>query len=318
MNLFSSFTQKSPSDQGRSRFRKYQGAFIGLTIGVVYAALELWFDRFGEKNSRTLWFLHESFDVILPVLVGALVGIGVTLFQQNQNLNRALSTQNQNFRSRLLANTLLAHILHEIRNPIHNLSALLEKSIHHLPTSDREIAERNLTRLNETAEQLKRMNGPWDEISSRERTPFVDWLHQFLNQSVKSDLHAASIRYTESITPFIVHMHPLLLEQCFTVLFQNAIQACRTHPHKRLISLHAKLDEKRQGYARIEIKNNGACFPESVLSVEAKRAVRSSSGMGIGLLLARDTLETVEGSIEIANKNNEAFVTVLIPAEALL
>jgi signal transduction histidine kinase len=282
---------------------------IGLTVGIIYAALELWFDRFGQESSRTLWF---------PVFVGVLVGIGVTLFHQNQNLNRALSTQNQNFRSRLLANTLLAHVLHEIRNPIHNLSALLEKSIHHLPASDREIAERNLKRLNETAEQLKRMNGPWDEISSRERTPFTDWLHQFLDQSVRSDLHTASIRYTESITPFIAHMHPLLMEQCFAILFQNAIQACTAQPQKRLISLHAGLDEKRPGYARIEIKNNGACFPESVLSAEAKRAVRSPNGMGIGLLLARDTLETVEGSIEITNKDGESVVVLLIPAEALL
>lgn len=322
MKTFSSFFKKRASDQSRSPFstspRRRWGILIGLSAGLIYSFLEYWFDAVGTPDHRALWLMHKTFDSIVPVILGLLVGIGITLFQRNQHLIKSLSTQNYYLRSRLLANTLLAHILHEIRNPIHNLSALLEKSIHHLPQTDREIAERNLQRLNNTAEQLKRINGPWDEISARERTHLTRWLHEFLRQSVHQALDFSSIRYSENLKPVIVHMHPLLLEQCFTILFQNAIQACgQNTPHPE-ISLNASSDPTRHGFVTLELSNNGNVFPEDVLTGGTKKVIRSSSGMGIGLLLARDTLETVGGSLEIANLNGRATVKMHIPAETVL
>ncbi len=321
MSLFSSFFSQNTSDQSRSSFcgnSKCWGPLVGLAVGLIYAGLEYWFDAVGTSDHPLLWFMHKGFDLIVPIVLGVLAGIGMTLFQRNQSLNQSLSTQNYNLRSRLLANTLLAHVLHEIRNPIHNLSALLEKSIHHLPQTDREIAERNLQRLSDTAEQLKRMSGPWDEISARQRTVFTDWLHSFLNQSVHNDLNAASIRYSENIKPFIAHVHPLLLEQCFTILFQNAIQACSKKHLNAAIQLNARMDSSKHGFAVIEIINNGANFPDHVLAAAAKKAVRSATGMGIGLMLARDTLENIGGTLEIANNGSRAAVKIEIPAESLL
>ncbi len=285
---------------------------------MIYAGLEYWFDWVGTKDHAFLWTLHKAFDLVVPLILGILAGIGITLYQRNQSLNNSLSTQNHNLRSRLLANTLLAHILHEIRNPIHNLSALLEKSMHHLPQTDREIAERNLRRLSDTAEQLKRISGPWDEISARQRTDFGEWLRSFLKQSVHGTLHAEGIRYTEDLQPFIVHMHPLLLEQCFTILFQNAIQAYAENKSNASIQLQAKIDPTRHGFATIEISNQGALFPDHVLNAAAKRAVRSLNGMGMGLMLARDTLENIGGTLEIANTGSRAVVKLQIPAETVL
>ncbi len=300
----------------RNQIQKLSGPVIGLIAGLSYALLEWWFDKHGKKDaSKILWKIHESFDFILPITLGILVGAGIVFLQRINLLNKALSTQNNHLRSRLTANTLLAHVLHEIRNPVHNLTAIMDHSLLSIPNNDREIIERNLQRLNEATEHFKRISGPWDEISTREPTFFLDWIHNFISQSVSSSLREKNIRYSEQLQPFKVFMHPLLLEQCFSVLFENAIHACEQTVGTKEIVLSSCPDTAAQNLIYIEISNSGSPFPPEVLAAEGKKTVRSSKGMGLGLVLLRDTAELVGGSIKIFNAGQHAHVRLYLPAE---
>lgn len=288
---------------------------VGLAAGSVYAFLEFWFDRFIQKGNVSRWAMaHELFDWITPIVLGFTAGFGILIWHKVVAMNQALSTQNTHLKSHLLTNTIFAHILHEIRNPIHNLSAVVDTAEAGLASTDREIIKRNLARLTDLTDQLKRVSVS-DRINPLQPVVFKEWAENFLQQAAIPTLKKLKIRYEQKIDPLILHVHPLLLEQCLTVIFQNAIVASTQDlAQKTLICFSAAYDRKRHGYAALTLANSGA-FPGEVIESAGRTAVRSSNGLGFGLVLLRDTVESVGGKVEIANEQGMATVRLYLPAE---
>ncbi len=91
-------------------------------------------------------------------------------------------------------------------------------------------------------------------------SPPGPWLDEFLTDKARPQLHEANIRLEEDLEPVLVAMHPLLLEQCFVVRFNNALEAVTNH-EIRNIRLSVKPSRERRGYVELEIRNTGASYP---------------------------------------------------------
>lgn len=307
----------SASDQSLypRKLRKWLNPLAGLAAGVVYAAMEWTLDKFPDDAPDALIRIHDIFDWTAPVLLGVLVGYILNQHQREKQMNSILSTQNTHLKSRLLINTLFGHILHEIRNPIHNLSAALEGPGTVLAAEQKELVERNMKRLIDITVRLKRMMTRTGGVNPSEPVVFKTWLEKYIAQSAAREFKRSGIRFLDNTLPVPVAMHPLLLEQCFTVLFQNAILACQKTPEgSRFIGIKAGKAPEKPGFAAITLLNSGPEFSKTVIEDGGRKALESESGMGLGLVLTRDTLATVGGSLKISNEGGLPCVTVYIPS----
>ena len=151
-----------------------------------------------------------------------------------------------------------------------------------------------------------------DAIDLRQTVPLGPWFDEFLTDKVRPQLHETNIHLEATLDPVVVAMHPLLLEQCFVALFNNAFEAV-AGDEIRVIRLSIKRSRERQGYVEIEIRNTGAPYPEAVLAAQAAQPLSDYVGPGLGLLLVRRTLEQVDGSLFLSNVAGEARTMIWIP-----
>lgn len=289
---------------------------LGLLSGLLYASIEAYLDRHALGKSHLLDIAHDALDWIIPVTLGVLASICIKLYYDQLESNIALSVENNRLKSKLLTHTLASYVLHEIRNPIHNIMAALEKNAQTFNSSDLAIINRNITRLQNLASQLKRMNLLSEDINLRESIFFPDWLYTFINRSFAVLLKRHNIKLETDIVPFKICIHPLLLEQCFMLLFDNALTVLCACPENepRMIRIRAGRDLTRHGFSVISIENNGSNFPEEVIQAAGNRIVKSAyDGSGIGLVLVRDTLKQVNGDMVLSNQESLASVVLYIP-----
>jgi len=284
-------------------------------VGLVYGGVTSVVDLAVLKAPRLFFILDNILTILLPMVLGTLAGIVFNYIHRQTRTNQTLSTQNAKLQGELLTHLLGSHVLHEIRNPLHNLTAVLEGWQQHVPPEELSIVQRNLLRLQVVTNQLSHWSSLKDAIDLRQPVPLRPWFDEFLTDKVRPQLHEMNIHLEDTFEPVLVAMHPLLLEQCFVALLNNALEAVTGH-EIRIIRLSVKPSRERQGYAEIEIRNTGALYPEAVLTAQAAQPLSDYAGPGLGLLLVRRTLEQVGGSLLLANVGGEARTVIWIPEHA--
>lgn len=296
------------------KFKRTAILGMGLAGGLLYGFGETILDRYALGKSKDLTFAHDLIELSVPVLIGITLAFVLTVYFQQKELNRKLSGEMINIKSKILTNTFASYILHEIRNPIHNLNAVLEKHSRHFPDTDREVMERNMNKLTAITDQLKHMHVLADHMNVTQVLDFSAWIEGFIKDSIETTLRKNRIKYEQNLSPVRLGIHPLLLEQCLQLLFDNAIRVAKssTHPY---ISLAAYYDPDKKGQAKIILQNSGLLFPEEVLQAGGRSRSDSREGSGLGLVLVRDTLKHVGGDMVLENKNGYAQVTLYVPRE---
>lgn len=296
-------------------FRLWAAPIIGGVIGLLYwyvdeEAIE---DLFGLSPPRFLIRVHGFLDFIIPVALGVLIGFGIHLLQRASQLNQELSIQNARSQRDLLVGTLISEFLHEIRNPIHNLTAVLEDVRPTLERERGEIVDRNLRRIEQVTAQYKNWGSLFDEMNPREPVEFRTWLEHFIENSVWIRLRELDIECELTIERIKIFMHPILLEQCFISLFSNAFDALKESKPPKRIFISAHLPRVDSSKIELKFSNAGSFFPEEVLKEQGHKPMQSRSGMGVGLLLLRNMVENVDGKMILKNHEGCAEVTLVLP-----
>lgn len=296
--------------------KSWLAPIIGGALGLTYGLVNYFLDLEAMNAPRLFSWLLEVVTILIPLMFGILIGISFNHARRQIRMNQILSTQNAKLQRNLLTYTLSSHILHEMRNPLHNLAAVVEKWRGQFSTEEAAIVDRNLSRLRLVTNQLSRWNALEDGIDLKERTSLPFWFHEFLADKVRPQFHENRIRFEERLEPVAVFMHPLMLEQCFIPLFNNAIEAVRQSETDRSIRLSIAKDSSRAGWVKVEIVNSGGGYPAEVLETQAQEPVKSQSGLGLGLVLIRRALEQVDGSLVLSNDHGHAVTSVWIPGES--
>jgi len=286
---------------------------VGTVVGLTYGFISQQMDFETMKNPEAWQLADDIVSIILPTVVGTLAGLMYNYVHWQRRINRILSTQNSRAQRHLLTQTLSSHLLHEIRNPLHNLAAVLEDIHPHLPSVQSNAIERNLSRLHTVTEQLGRWTLLDDELNLREPVTLGPWFHDFVGDKVRGSLDRVNISFALRVGRVVVEMHQFLLEQCFTALLNNAIEAIERGAATRTITLVAEMSPTRHGYVEIQISNTGARYPETVLTTQGRGLVTSPHGPGLGLVLIHKSLELVGGELALANVAGQACTTLWIP-----
>ncbi len=280
--------------------------------GSLYACLEWYFDRYAIEGPSAMNQIHRLLDLGIPILFGIMVALGIQQYQQQKILNQRLSIENTGLRGKLLTHTLVSYILHEIRNPVHNLAALLDRGNNGFPKEEFEMIQRNLERLSTIANTLKHIDAVSDHINVTESVFFPDWIPDFIKNTLTPSMR---FRYEQKIEPVTFKIHPLLLEQCLSLLFENAFLAAAQSQPQGSVLLTAQAHSDREGCGLIRICNTGVSFPPDVLAAQGRYMVKSTQGSGLGLVLVRDTLKQVNGEMLLVNQSDMAEVKLYIPVE---
>ncbi len=288
---------------------------LGVICGVLYAVADesLFLKLIKRPPPKILIIASDFIDIILPVVFGLILGILVNILRRRARLNKQLSIQNAQFQRDLLVNNLTSLFLHEIRNPLHNLAAVLEDNKDHLPTEVNEIVERNLKRFEQVTDQYKKWDSLFDSINPRESVDLLPWLEHFIEDKVRAQLHQLNVNFSQKIDPLVIPMHPILLEQSFVTLFSNAFKELEKIKGQRRLTLTVQLHPPNYKQVEIKLINNSKGFPKEVLEKQGRAPVESQSGLGLGLTLLRRVVEQVGGELALSNFIDHAEVMMLIP-----
>lgn len=288
---------------------------LGMGVGLAYGFIDRRLILQSLHAPGTILWLDEMVELSFPMVLGLLAGILVNHARRQARINHMLSTVNAKLQRNVLMQTLGSHILHEIRNPLHNIDAVLEGWEKKLPPEEAQTLQRNIHRLQAVIKQLSRWNALDDEMELRQEVPLAKWVEMFVRERVHQQLHQEGILLEQAIEPSKVWMHPLMLEQCFIALFDNSIKAVLHEKGPRTISLTARVSLHRPAFVEIQLRNSGASYPEEVLLKQGREPVESRQGLGLGLVLVQRTLEPIGGSIQLSNDAGQATTLLWIPGQ---
>ncbi len=283
----------------------------GAVGGIIYVALDedVLPKLIGVHPFRSFSLVHNIIDFVLPVIFGSLVGTGVGFLQKQSRLNKQLSLRNVQLQHNLLVSALISQFLHEIRNPIHNLSAALEDGISGMNSDQTQAVQHALSRFDEVALRYKNWESSVDEIDPREPVLLRPWLENFIRDRLGGDLKGLGIVCEQHIEPVLVYFHPILLEQAFISVVANAFEALEGKPEERRLEISARLAER---HVELKILNSGFTFPQEILKIQARTPVSSRQGTGFGLLLTRRMVEQANGDLRLENTDGMACVTLIL------
>lgn len=289
---------------------------LGAAIGILYGI----FDRFVLDAPHIdkpvlVETVHELFDVMLPILLGIVIGLGFNLIMRQRRFNAYLSTRNSQLQRHFYTNALMSHILHEIRNPVHNLSAVLEDAGKNLPQEQLNILQRNLKNLKDTSSHWARWSAIQEDINPKEPVPIKPWLVNFIDDKIRPQLKDSNIRFEQRLSAAKVNLHPFLLEQILITIFDNALEALGKSREPRSLQFTCALSNSQDSLVELRLKNSGSVFPDYVIEAQGKNPVNSRQGLGLGLMLVRKILKPFGGNIQLVNYGNSAEVILLIPGE---
>lgn len=207
--------------------------------------------------------------------------------------------------------SLAAGAAHDLSTPLATLSLLIEEQQRHpgMPAelqSDLALMQRQIKVCKQALAHLtQRAGSPRGGESAH--LPLADWLHASLNawQALhpQVSVHCGGLEATSAC-----HLpQDLLLERAFASLLDNAAKAGATQVEVRVRctgqQLHLALHDNGHGISASVMSNFNAGLPNP-----------SEKGLGIGLLLARGTLERRGGRLQLhANPEGGSWVEISLP-----
>ena len=221
----------------------------------------------------------------------------------------------------------LAVLAHELRNPlaaIHNGIRLLSHQTQDtaVPQKIEAMIERQVRRMIQLVDELldvSRITHGRLRLQ-RERMDLRDVVKNAI-QTLESNLKQCNHRLTTTLpdTPVWLQADPTRLEQVFVNLLANASKYTNTGG-ELAVSVHA-----RDGQAVVRVRDSGVGIAPEVLPhlfdlfrQADEAAPHSQSGLGIGLALVRNLVESHGGSVTGASAGlgRGSEFTVCLPREA--
>jgi len=219
---------------------------------------------------------------------------------------------------------LLRDISHELRSPLARLNVALEIARQHCQAED----DAPLARIGREADRLNELIGQLltlTRLESGSGLPEAGPIHLGeLLAEIAEDVNFEATTRNRSVaivctTPVVVFGSRELLHRAFENIIRNGSRF--TAPGTRVeISI-----AKRNDRAVIDVADNGPGVPEADLAhllepfyrvAEARE--RKSGGVGIGLAIAAQAIQTHGGEIALANRSDTSglAVTVILPLAA--
>ncbi len=277
----------------------------GVTAGMVYALFNRSFDHytaFGRLPS-SMAPAHDFFDLVLPVVVGGVLGGGAHYLRVRTQLATAARVRAEQLDKRLshlersqAAWVLSASVLHEVKNPLHALGLLLDDLGD--ATSDDEraaILARARAHVDRIAARLSELRALDAGAGPRLGTVAVADLARDLAGEVGPIARriGAEVRVSAEGAPK-AHADPAYVQVILENLVHNALDSLEEHGVRGAVDVDVKSQGDR---VVVRVKDDGPGPPADVDLFAPLRSTKPN-GMGLGLPLARALARACGGDVQ--------------------
>ena len=312
----------SPSSSSRALFY----VALGLMGGALYAVLNTALDAMSAQG-RSLGMLasiHGIVDRGIPVLTGALVGVGVHYFHVRSALARAEALRAQSLHDRLhrverdqAVWIVAAATLHEVNNPLHSLGLLLDELALLGPAEESMRAEllsgarANADRVRERLSSLKlAADGARPQASSIALDAEVAQVVGEMEALARLQQITLS---SDQPGPIRVQGDGLFLRIILENLLRNAIEAVRDRDGHVDVQVQSE-----GGDAVVRVSDDGPGIGGEVAeNLFEPLFSHKAQGLGLGLSIARALARSMGGDLSLADRSGWSTSFLLrLPKEA--
>jgi signal transduction histidine kinase len=289
---------------------------LGALAGVAYAVANRAFDLrtgFGTLPS-SLAPVHDAVDLVLPVLVGALLGVSAHYVRVRADLVAAERARADHLDRRLAhverdqaVWVLSASVLHELRNPIHSLGLLLDELPHAATDVEREeLVSRARAQIDRVLARLVDLRRLGAGESATVAPVRVDELVRGLASELQPMAARDGIDLRVSLDGELVARADgayvrIILEN----LVANAIESMRGRGLRGHVDLRC---ERKDGAVELRVADEGP-GPEEPAHLFEPLRTEKATGMGMGLSIARALARSCGGDLE--HEGGSTFVLTL-------
>ncbi|PYM97631.1 MAG: hypothetical protein DME07_24940 [Candidatus Rokuibacteriota bacterium] len=248
-------------------------------------------------------------DVTIQRQPGREPGLGFVLLLRDASEKRRIREQIKRADQLALLGEMAARIAHEVRTPLASLRGLVELLQAELTGHDRQ--RQYLERALQAIERQERLV---EKLLSFTHPEPESWQPVLVHELLAGLIAAwpgrrPSLAMERSLKP--VDGDPVLLEEVFTNLIQNALEASRDGA----VTVQGLMND---GAVRVTVTNEGAAIPPELQErIFQPFFTTKPRGTGLGLAIARQIVEAHHGAIRVESDGRTA-TTFVVELPALL
>ena len=244
---------------------------------------------------------------------------GIIILIQDLSDQEIAQSQAEQLEQHALLGTVTAIFAHEVRNPINNISTGLQLMAYNLPEGDPQ-----LDLINRLQQDCDRLEELMKSVLSFSRSSEYDMepvdlglLVSRLMDRLRPRITAANVQYHLKVnenTPLVLG-NPRALEQVFSNLFNNAIQAMESTGGILAVKVQEAETTGKRRQALVIVADNGPGIPkENQEKIFTPFFTTKSSGTGLGLAITKRIVTAHKGIILVNSFPGGTVFTVQMPA----
>jgi len=246
-------------------------------------------------------------DVTIQSQPGRAPGVGFVLLLRDASEKRHIREQIKRADQLALLGEMAARVAHEVRTPLASVRGLVELLQADLAEHDR--PRQYLERILQGVERQERLV---EKLLSFTHPEPESWQPVLLDELLEGLIAAwpgrrPSLAMERPLMP--VNGDPVLLDQVFTNLIQNALEASRDGE----VAVRGLMND---GVVQVMVTNGGAAIPPELQErIFQPFFTTKPRGTGLGLAIARQVVEAHQGAIRVESDGRTATTFVVeLPA----
>ena len=288
-------------------FRSLRYVLLGTLGGAAYAVLNTSMDYLHGRGvvARIFVALHDIVDDVVPVLVGALLGVAIHYWRLRTRIAAEERTRADELRTRVrhverdqAVWVVAAATLHELKNPLHAIGLLLDE-LEATPATDAPAVEHLRTRLRA---QMQRALVPLDALRglARGRTrsgataPVVDTT-EIVVRDLSTVTREAGVELSlDGSAPRSIVAEPSFVRIILENLIGNSIETLRDRAGGHIRVSLAEVDNQ----LALTVSDDGPGIPAAAArTLFDALETGKEGGLGLGLAIARALARAMNGDL---------------------
>lgn len=307
--------------------RSLRYVLLGTLGGVAYAVLNSSMDYLHARGVVARFFvaLHDVVDDVVPVIVGALLGVAIHYWRLRARIAREERARAEELRARVrhverdqAVWVVAAATLHELKNPLHAIGLLLDE-LEATPASDAPAVENLRGRLRA---QMNRALIPLDGLRglARGRTrsgstaPVIETAERVVRELSSVTREAGVELSFDGSAPQSIVAEPSFVRIILENLIGNSIETLRGRAGGHIRVSLAEVDEQ----LALTVSDDGPGIPAaSERTLFDALDTSKEGGLGLGLAIARALARAMNGDLVRADVSGWATTfRLVLPAAA--
>jgi two-component system sensor histidine kinase AtoS len=243
---------------------------------------------------------------------------GVLVLIRDLSAHEESEIRNQQLEQRALLGEVTAIFAHEVRNPINNISTGLQLMAMNLPSEDpnQEVIGRlidDCNRLTHLMQSVLTFSRPPEnkfkhvELADLIPTLLERWRPRLARLQVKHE-------FKSSVENSTIQGDPRALEQVFSNLIGNAVEAMKVTGGNLTIHIRPSQEEGGRQHIQVNVIDDGPGIPQDIIERIFEPFVTTNrNGTGLGLSIAKRIVTAHKGTITVSSVPGGTVFQVIFP-----